>query len=112
MIQRGPVHDFTELSGHAMMLSCSQHSYIAESPGNPDMPYPHEMPNIPMQDLDIMVDSKATIDMSGEVNPFALKWGPKCRFIWRVEQLLIFYGATVATCSVSRAGLLSHAKPI
>jgi len=25
---------------------------------------------------------------------------------------LIFYGATVATCSVSRAGLLSHAKPI
>lgn len=53
-----------------MMLSCSQHSYIAESLGNPDMPYPHEMPNIPMQDLDIMVDSKATIDMSGEVNPF------------------------------------------
>jgi len=28
-----------------------------------------------------------------------------------VEQLLIFYEATVATCSVSRAGLLSHAKP-
>jgi len=42
----------------------------------------------------------------------ALEWGPKCRFIWRVEQLLIFYEATVATYSVSRAGLLSHAKPI
>jgi len=43
---------------------------------------------------------------------FSLEWGPKYRFIWRVEQFLIFYGATVATCSVSRAGLLSHAKPI
>jgi len=29
-----------------------------------------------------------------------------------VEQLLIIYEDTVATCSASRAGLLSHAKPI
>jgi len=29
--------------------------------------------------------------------------------MWRVEQLLIIYGDTVAT---GRAGLLSHAKPI
>jgi len=41
-----------------------------------------------------------------------LEWGPKCRFIWRVEQLFIIYEDTVATCSASRAGLLSRAKPI
>ena len=46
-----------------MMLSCSPHSYIAESLGNPNMPCLHEMPNVPMQDLEIMVDSKATIDI-------------------------------------------------
>jgi len=27
----------------------------------------------------------------------SLEWGPNGRFIWRVEQLLIIYGATVAT---------------
>jgi len=41
----------------------------------------------------------------------SLEWGPKCRFIWRVEQFII-YEDTVATCSASRAGLLSRAKPI
>jgi len=32
--------------------------------------------------------------------------------MWRVEQLLIVYGDTVATYVSRRAGLLSHAKPI
>jgi len=30
-----------------------------------------------------------------------LEWGPKCRFIWRVEQLLIIYEDTVAICFAS-----------
>jgi len=32
--------------------------------------------------------------------------------MWRVVQLFIIYEDTVATCSASRAGLLSRAKPI
>jgi len=70
MIKRGAAHDSTELSGHAMMMSCPPHSYIADSLVNPDMPYPHEIPNIPMQDFDVMVASNTTVDMNGEVNPF------------------------------------------
>jgi len=41
----------------------------------------------------------------------SLIWGPKCRFIWRVEQLLIFYGATVATC-LPQSLRCVYAKPL
>ncbi len=71
MIQRGAAHDSTELSGHAMMLSCPPHSYIQDSLNDPDMQYPLQVPTVPRQDFDVMMHSNTTVDMNGEINPVA-----------------------------------------
>ena len=69
MIQRGAAHDSTELSGHAMMLSCPPHSYIQDSLTNPELEYPLKWTKAPMQDYRVMTSGARAVDMNGEISP-------------------------------------------
>lgn len=60
-----------QLSGHALMTTCPPGSHIANTP---DVPYPHQAPNLPAADLMRVIDLAAQIPTHGEIPPaLALK---------------------------------------
>ena len=74
MMKRAVDTTSTELSGHALMMSCPSHDEIMHHIDNPDLPFPHKMPDMPPHDLNRMMMNSANMDLGGEVTPvMALK---------------------------------------
>ena len=53
-------------NGHAMMMSCPPFSHIDN---NPDVPYPHKMPNVPKADLMKLLSLSQDLQLDGEITP-------------------------------------------
>lgn len=80
MVQRAVNQNSSELSGHALMMTCPSHNTIVNSLDNKGMPvdkdarFAHEMPNLPNADLNAMMIASSNLDLNGEVTPvMALK---------------------------------------
>ena len=80
MVQRAVNQNSSELSGHALMMTCPSHNTIVNSLDNKGMPvdrdarFAHEMPNLPNADLNAMMIASSNLDLNGEITPvMALK---------------------------------------
>ena len=55
-----------EISGHALMATCPPQSHLIE---RPDVPYPHQMPDIEANDLLRLLDLSNRLPLEGEITP-------------------------------------------
>ena len=56
----------TEVSGHAMMMSCPPPDHVHE---HPDVVYPHKAPELPAPDLMRLYDLSQKLPLGGEITP-------------------------------------------
>lgn len=56
----------TEVSGHAMMMSCPPPDHVHE---HPDVVYPHKAPELPAPDLMKLYDLSQKLPLGGEITP-------------------------------------------
>ena len=74
MMKRAVDTSSTELSGHALMMTCPSRDEIMASYDNPEAHFPLKMPDMPASDLNRMMMMSGNMDLGGEVTPvMALK---------------------------------------
>ena len=74
MMKRAVDTSSTELSGHALMMTCPSRDEIMAFSDNPAAQFPLKMPAVPASELNRMMMMSANIDLGGEVTPvMALK---------------------------------------
>ena len=74
MMKRAVDTSSTELSGHALMMTCPSRDEIMASYENPTTQFPLRMPDMPASELNRMMMMSANMDLGGEVTPvMALK---------------------------------------
>ncbi len=74
MMKRAIDTSSTELSGHALMMTCPSRDAIMASYDNPDAHFSLKMPDMPASELNRMMMMSANMDLGGEVTPvMALK---------------------------------------
>ena len=74
MMKRAVDTSSTELSGHALMMTCPSRDEIMASYDNPTAQFPLRMPDIPAAELNRMMMMSTNMDLGGEVTPvMALK---------------------------------------
>lgn len=56
----------TEVSGHAMMMSCPPPDHVHE---HPEVVYPHKAPELPAPDLMRLYDLSQKLPLGGEITP-------------------------------------------
>ena len=74
MMKRAVDTSSTELSGHALMMTCPSRDEIMAFSDNPAAQFPLRMPDQPASELNRLMMMSANIDLGGEVTPvMALK---------------------------------------
>ena len=74
MMKRAVDTSSTELSGHALMMTCPSRDEIMAFSDDPAAPFPLKMPEGPASELNRMMMMSANMDLGGEVTPvMALK---------------------------------------
>ena len=69
MMKRAVDTSSTELSGHALMMTCPSRDEIMASFDNPEAQFPLKMPDVPASELNRMMMMSANMDLGGEVTP-------------------------------------------
>ena len=69
MMKRAVDTSSTELSGHALMMTCPSRDEIMASLANPEAHFPMKMPDLPPSELNRMMMMSANMDLGGELTP-------------------------------------------
>ena len=69
MMKRAVDTSSTELSGHALMMTCPSRDEIMASLNNPEAHLPMKMPDMPPSELNRMMMMSANMDLGGELTP-------------------------------------------